>query len=364
MSGPFFRFLKASATIMKWQGGQLTAIILCLLACASTVRAEASDLDPRYIYIGFSLHELNISPSNRDNHCYVRGQIEYIWSSEQHPDFSPDDVEIFNAAEDVLKKPIANTLKFDPALQDFEVRTYLINGNFYAYNNFVDFPFDKHEIGIVFYTPERIREHIRFNTTPELIRYRVLFPALMHGWKADKFGFYAGSESYLHSKPAALEGEESAFCAVVIDVSRSYSDSLVRILIPIFIIWGLSFLGFFWKDSSPASRFGSSAMIAAVAYSLGIKNFIPYANYILAVNYLVLGLYLCIGINTAMVTWSFHAKGLGNVEKAEKIRRSGVMLGIACAAIVAIAFFTFAMLTGIDDGLFHEKPLVEIPITA
>ena len=151
--------------------------------------------------------------------------------------------------------------------------------------------------------------------------------------------FYDTGDSYIHPQPANKLFRQAVFSGFLIDVRRETSFSMVRLFIPIIIIWLMSYMGLFWDDSSPASRCGTAAIFAAIAFAIGSNQINPMVNYLTVMNVVFLGTYVNIGICFFLVTWMFWLKGRGKKEAMKKAWLAGV---IACP-LLALATILFSM---------------------
>lgn len=339
----------------------MARIIRALVFCFVLGMGWAEAQEPATVYVGFTLQELSIP---QEAGAYVRARIDFWWDAAALPDFSPEAVQFFNAVNPKTLDRLRVTGGKDPLPPPGEGFTHgavIVTGNFKTYSDYADFPFDEHEIGILMYLPERAKETVRFVSRPDYLRTQFAFSGLSDGLRVHSLDFYPESKGFRDSVPAMKSGAEEAFCAVTFVFDRSLSPYFVRILLPLVIIWALSYMSHFWRDSSPASRFSASAMIAAVALTFGVRGFVPPYNYLMAVNIAFLGLFVCIAFDAITTALVFFLRGKGKTEVAERVRFAAIVVS-PILAICALMSGWFLSSHEVRDDLFQEEPSVTVEL--
>ncbi len=325
------------------------------LFCSGLVATAAPE--PTKVYVAFSLHEVTLP---MEPGAYLRARVDFWWDPVKDPNFSPDSVQFFNAIKTVDRQRVTGGADpLPPPEPGYAHGAILITGNFKTYSDYSDFPFDTHEIGIMLYLPERPPESVRFVSRPDYLRKRFSFGGQADGLEVRSINFYPESTGFREFVPSDKNDQAEAFCAITLEISRSLPPYFVRILLPMFIIWALSYMSHFWRDSSPASRFSASAMIAAVALTLGVRGLIPPFNYLMAVNVAFLGLFACIAFDAIITAAVFFVRGSGKIERSEKIRRVGIILS-PVLALCALMSSWYISSHKIRDDLFTEPPSVSV----
>lgn len=328
----------------------------------SGVVSAQESAEPSTVYVGFSLLELAIP---QEAGAYVRARIDFWWDPLKDPDFSPEAVQFFNAVNPKAldrQRVTGGKEPFPSPGPDYAHGALIVTGHFKTYSDYADFPFDEHEIGILMYVPERGKETVRFVSRPEYLRTQFAFSGLSDGLQVHSLDFYPESKGFRDSVPATADGREEAFCAVSFVFDRDLSPYFVRILLPLVIIWALSYMSHFWRDSSPASRFSASAMIAAVALTFGVRGFVPPFNYLMAINVAFLGLFVCIAFDAITTALVFFLRGRGQPEVAEKIRYGAIAIS-PLLAVCALMSGWFISSHEMRDDLFQEPPSVTVNIS-
>lgn len=339
-------------------------LLVAVLLLFSVIGRVFGQTESNQVWVGFALHELSIDPQGWEDGFFIRGRLDFWWDPNGIESFNPRSTEIFNGLHDVKLRPVAtshrstNPSNIPPNLKH---EALLISGTFKAYNDFSDFPFDEHEIGIILFNPDFNENEIHFMTEESALRPQILFPALTNGWRINSVALFTQNEGFRHSVPTTTESEEAAFSAIVIQISRNVAADLVRIIFPMILIWGLSYIGHFWNDSSPASRFSGSAMIAAVALSLGVRPLIPGTNYLMAIHAAFLGLYTCIAVDAVTTALAFHAKAQKDDLRERIYRRIGKLASPVLVGIVVLIFFWLAS-GSVRDALFDSSPEAQVSL--
>jgi len=323
---------------------------------------DREDEKPFEVRTSFTLHELRLDETNPD-FFQLRFRMGLSWNPEEAPGWDPaEDLRFQNTSHEVSRQRVSPRGKgaagenLGPDLGRVEV--WLVEGNFKGYHDYRGFPIDRHELGIILLSRTLGADDIRFVSTPENLDLSPTLPVRIEGWEVRSLGFHDGPERFLHSVPALENGGEPAFAAWEISVERDLSYAAVAIFLPMVLIWFFSYLGFFWADSSPASRFGTAAIFAAIAFTLGTRRLTPDVGYLLALDAGFFGLYFCIAVNALWVAAIFRRKNRGDTAAADRLRKTGIVI----APFFAVLAFGICLLIGAtaeSDSFFEGKsPLV------
>jgi hypothetical protein len=111
---------------------------------------------------------------------------------------------------------------------------------------------------------------------------------------------------------------------------------LLMVLIPMAVIVVNTWFGFFWRESSPATRFGTSGILSAISLYFASRVFRPSVSHLVLTDVWFLVLFGLITINNLALTWLYrNAKALGAVDGQPRRRLELRM---------ALASFGFTML--------------------
>ena len=111
---------------------------------------------------------------------------------------------------------------------------------------------------------------------------------------------------------------------------------LLMLLIPMGVIVVNTWFGFFWRESSPATRFGTSGILSAISLYFASRVFRPSVSYLVLTGVWFLALFGLIMINNFAVTWLYrNAKSLGALDDLPRRRLE---------LRVALASFGFTLL--------------------
>ncbi|MFP4353102.1 MAG: hypothetical protein ACLFRP_00295 [Puniceicoccaceae bacterium] len=335
------------------------------IAASGDEAADQGQPAPFEVWTSFTLHELRLDESDPD-FFHLRFRMSLSWDPEAAPGWEPeDDIHFYNTSGEVSRHKVSGrgkgTLgeKLGP---DFgRVEIWLVEGNFKGYHDYRGFPVDQHELGVILLSRTLGADQIRFVSAPENLDLRAALPARIEGWEVRSLGFHDGSDRFLHSIPVREDGGEPAFAGWEISVERDLSYAAVAIFLPMVLIWFFSYLGFFWSDSSPASRFGTAAIFAAIAFTLGTRRLTPDVGYLLALDAGFFGLYLCIAVNALWVAAIFRLRNRGETAPAEKLRRAGIRAAPVLAAL-AIGLSLLLGAAADSDSFFDGRPPVIRPL--
>ena len=118
----------------------------------------------------------------------------------------------------------------------------------------------------------------------------------------------AGRES--HNKPAQdlpLDNKNDYLTtSFSLHLARRTPPALVMIITPLLLILFTTIIGFHWRESSPASRFGASGLLSAVSLYFASRVFRPAVDYLVFSDIWFLLDYVAITINSALLVWLFR----------------------------------------------------------
>ena len=102
-------------------------------------------------------------------------------------------------------------------------------------------------------------------------------------------------------------------------LTRRTPPALVMIITPLLLILFTTIIGFHWRESSPASRFGASGLLSAVSLYFASRVFRPAVDYLVFSDIWFLLDYVAITINSALLVWLFrHYKNRAEQKKEGK----------------------------------------------
>jgi len=105
---------------------------------------------------------------------------------------------------------------------------------------------------------------------------------------------------------------------------------LLMLLVPMAVIVVNTWFGFFWRESSPATRFGASGILAAISLYFASRVFRPSVSYLVLTDVWFLVLFGLITINNFALTWLYrNAKARGALDGLPRRR---LELGAALAS--------------------------------
>ena len=87
---------------------------------------------------------------------------------------------------------------------------------------------------------------------------------------------------------------------------RRTPAALAMIVTPLLLILATTIIGFHWRESSPASRFGASGLLSAVSLYFASRVFRPAVDYLVFSDIWFLLDYIAITINSALLVWLFR----------------------------------------------------------
>lgn len=289
---------------------RFVCLALGWLAIASSVSAQ-STAKPLTVLTGIQLRELRLSDSTPDQ-FRANFIIWFSWEPQPGQNWSANKVNFTNAIGDPAIK-VAIWTKPDPQLPRQRFQAMIYEGEFKAFNRYEAFPADKHLLAIRIVCPKVSCGQVNFISKPERITLDSSIPHVLSDWKITGTGFATQQVKLpedLNLEPSdqslRLPSAETTINGFVIRVERDLIPGLLRIFIPILLIWLLAYVGFFWEDSSPASRFGATALFVAIAFNLATRSIQPAVSYITLMDLTFLSLYINILLIVFFITLSFY----------------------------------------------------------
>jgi len=129
---------------------------------------------------------------------------------------------------------------------------------------------------------------------------------------------------------------------------------LLMLLIPMAVIVLNTWFGFFWRESSPATRFGSSGILSAISLYFASRVFRPSVSYLVLTDVWFLALFCLITLNNFALTWLYrNAKSLGALDGLPRRR---LELRVALASFGFTMLFASLIVIGV---LLRNRPSVQ-----
>jgi len=94
--------------------------------------------------------------------------------------------------------------------------------------------------------------------------------------------------------------------SVSLHLVRRIPAALLMIITPLLLILMTTIIGFHWRESSPASRFGASGLLSAISLYFASRVFRPSVDYLVFSDIWFLLDYLAITANSVLLVWLFR----------------------------------------------------------
>lgn len=128
---------------------------------------------------------------------------------------------------------------------------------------------------------------------------------------------------------------------------RRTPAALLMIITPLLLILLTTIIGFHWRESSPASRFGASGLLSAVSLYFASRAFRPAVDYIIFSDIWFLLDYIFITVNSALLAWLFRF-----YKHRGELKRDGRTVSPAWRAENMLTFWSASSLVSIVLVLF------------
>ncbi|MBV9385305.1 MAG: hypothetical protein JOZ78_02640 [Chroococcidiopsidaceae cyanobacterium CP_BM_ER_R8_30] len=292
----------------------LRSLVFLCLTLSYLVRGDSSvaQTKPLTIQTGIQLRELRLSDSDPDK-FRANFIIWFSWQPQSGHEWSADKVKFTNAEGNAtIKVPIWTKPAYATSGQRFQAMIY--EGDFKTFNRYEAFPFDTHYLGIRVFCPKADCGDVNFVSTPQRLTLDSSAPRIFSGWKIAGMEFAVrhlrlpADLNLPKDSMLRLPTAESTLYSFVLRIERELVFGILQIFLPMLLIWLLAYLGLYWEDSSPASRFGASALFAAIAFNLGARFMEPAVPYLTLMSLAFLSLYINILLIVGITTLSFFLR--------------------------------------------------------
>jgi hypothetical protein len=289
-----------------------TAINGCLLGGEkATAVVSASPSKPLIVHTGIQFRELRLSDDSPDK-FRANFIIWYSWQLQPGQNWSSDKIRFANEiGSPAIKVPIWTKLDQQFPQQRFEAVIY--EGEFKTFNRYQAFPFDAHLLSIRMICPQVNCGNVTFVSSPERVTLDRRAAQVFAGWNIAGMGFASHPIKLPEDlnlgtadRGLRLPSSVSTFHEFAIAVRRDVLPGIILLFIPILLIWLLAYIGLYWEDSSPASRFGATALFVAIAFNLAARSLQPAVPYVTLMSLTFLALYVNILLIVIMTTLSFY----------------------------------------------------------
>jgi len=237
-------------------------------------------------------------------------------------------------------------------------------------NTFFNFPFDQHWVKIIL-QPKGI-ETDQFISNIDIDSFKVQFSPtlllnsensdydidfatvgrknnsnLIHAILPERGGLKFSAQNPSTKQPLRGLGHEYLTTSVSFHLVRRTPAALWMIITPLLLIFATTVIGFHWRESSPASRFGASGLLSAVSLYFASRVFRPSVDYLVFSDIWFLIDYIAITINSALLVWLFRF-----YKHRSELKREGKTITPAWKAENMLTFWNISGLSAILIILF------------
>jgi hypothetical protein len=297
----------------------------------------------------FASLQINTVDSNLDdpNKYLVRGWLQLNWLPTSHPQWDPSKLSIGCRER-------SSSCQFsgwqNPQISDSGGRR--IWGSRFELlaqerDTFFNYPFDQHWVKIIL-QPEGI-DSDQFISNIDIESFDVMFSPT----------FLLDSNDFRLTQDASFNidfvtvgrkhGLEYDYLttSVSFHLVRRTPAALWMIITPLLLIFVTSVIGFHWRESSPASRFGASGLLSAVSLYFASRVFRPSVDDLVFSDIWFLIDYIAITINSALLLWLFRF-----YKHRSELKREGKTTAPAWKTENKLTFLNFAALSAILITVF------------
>lgn len=319
----------------------------------------------------FAALQINSLDSNLDepNKYLIRGWLNLNWLPAAYPDWDPSKLLIGCRERSSSCKFSGWQSPFNAVSGDRRIWGSSFELEAEERDTFLNYPFDQHWVKIVL-QPKGV-ESDQFVSSIDIDTFQVQFsPSFLLDNNSDfNFNFATvGRKDNSNLINAVLPEHPSlqlstknlsdAPAQTGLDndyLTTSVSFHLVRrtpaalwmIITPLLLIFVTTVIGFHWRESSPASRFGASGLLSAVSLYFASRVFRPSVDYLVFSDIWFLIDYIAITINSALLVWLFRF-----YKQRSELKREGKAIAPAWRAENMLTFWNVSGLSAILIILF------------
>ncbi len=218
---------------------------------------------PQNILVHFHLTELRIRNQSPDT-FFARFTLGFEQPSDAQNQITIDALEFY----DVEQLTNFNQQSIETKNGKYTVGMY--EGKFRAFKNYRNYPFDTHTLVIAFHLPQYFSKQYTLAPSESGLSDIDITGEAFEQWNITSIDFVVtnvasieGFPDLSHSHEHLKQLYDEPVYAILISVSRQGSVAIFFIFGPMLILWGLAYTGLFWpNDSSPATRYGSAAILS------------------------------------------------------------------------------------------------------
>jgi hypothetical protein len=235
-------------------------------------------------------------------------------------------------------------------------------------DTFFNYPFDQHWVKIILqpkgiesdqFTSNIDIETFKIQFSPRFLRdgnnsdYNINFATVGRKDNSNLIHAIIPERGNLrfHAKDSTREQAQTGLeldyltTSVSFHLVRRTPAALWMIITPLLLIFATTVIGFHWRESSPASRFGASGLLSAVSLYFASRVFRPSVDYLVFSDIWFLIDYIAITINSALLLWLFRfykhrselklrGKAIAPAWKAENMLTLSNVLGMSAILII------------------------------
>ena len=320
----------------------------------------------------FAALQINSLDSNLDapNKYLIRGWLSLNWLPAAYPEWNPTNLSIGcrERSSSCKFSGWQSTFSSDSGGRRIWGSSFELEAE--ERDTFFNYPFDQHWVKIILqpkgiesdqFTSNIDIETFKVQLTPTFLLdsdnsdYTIDFATV--GRKDNSNLIYAilperGGLKF-HAKNLSTEQPQTGLehdyltTSVSFHIVRRTPAALWMIIAPLLLIFATTVIGFHWRESSPASRFGASGLLSAVSLYFASRVFRPSVDYLVFSDIWFLIDYIAITINSALLVWLFRF-----YKHRSELKREGKATAPAWKAENMLTFWNVSGLSAILIILF------------
>jgi hypothetical protein len=269
------------------------------------------------------LHYLNVDRFNPGS-FKAEMAMEFRWNPKELPNFEFEPFVILNNIGEVSQQI---TLLPPRPSDGYVGALLLLRGTFQSNNDFAAYPFNHSRFSIVV---RKLRDDF------DLLEVKRPASGSPHDEKPLSYNFSVKDTGFAAGKYVVMWHSEKDFDKIqgvpsicyYVDTEHKPQRSIVMVILPLLLIWGITYSSQWWKDESASSRAIMASLFSAITLTFSAVNLQPDVSYFTAMNWAFAAYYLnFIALGTLTVI-AFRANKRGDAVSFRRYRKIGRMLGV------------------------------------
>ena len=259
--------------------------------------------------------------------------MEFRWDSKELPNFKFDDFAFLNNIGEVYQR--ITLLPARPS-DGYVGALLLLRGCFESVNDFAAYPFNHAKFCVV---ARKLRQDFQLVEKKHLgVGLANNQKPMSYNFNIVKMGFVNGEYMTMWNGSSELNNAQAIpAISYYIETEHRPQRSLLMILLPLLLIWGVTYSSQWWKEESASSRAIMASLFSVVTLNYSAINLQPDVSYLTTMNWAFAAYYLNLLTIGTLTVLAFRENKRGNAVSFRFYRRTGRILSIVILVVSTLA---------------------------